>query len=78
MTGVLTTLVWGIVLSVLSGSYHMAAIMKFFNSGEYDFLMSLVLTIGEFSLHNPFNMRLYQKQIEIEREQEQHVPCLYF
>lgn len=36
------------------------------------------MTIGEFSLHNPFNMRLYQKQIEIEREQEQHVPCLYF
>lgn len=56
----------------------MAAIMKFFNSGEYDFLMSLVYEIGEFSLHNPFNMRLYQKQIEIEREQEQHVPCLYF
>lgn len=48
MTGVLTTLVLGIVLSVLSGSYHMAAIMKFFNSGEYDFLMSLVMTIGEF------------------------------
>lgn len=42
VTGVLTTLVLGIVLSVLSGSYHMAAIMKFFNSGEYDFLMSLV------------------------------------
>lgn len=36
------------------------------------------MTSGEFSLHNPFNMRLYQKQIEIEREQEQHVPCLYF
>lgn len=61
----------------------MAAIMKFFNSGEYDFLMSLVyddrrVFLIEFSLHNPFNMRLYQKQIEIEREQEQHVPCLYF
>lgn len=35
------------------------------------------MTIGEFSLHNPFNMRLYQKQIEIEREQKSNMSLVF-
>lgn len=40
--GVLIILVLGIVLLVFLGLYYMVVIMKFFNLGEYDFLMFLV------------------------------------